>query len=324
MKKIFIGIDVSKSKLDVTLLCDSSILEQITILNRESSIKDYFDYLFENYPSSLFYIGYEATSNYMITLQKILKDLNVKHKLLNPYLLHYYFKSKGFKNKDDKVDSYVIALYLSEQKESFFTKDEYHYRYIFKPYIAALEQLKKQRVALKNMLHSQKDVIDKDLREQISDIEKKILEVQKEIEKRAKDKLQKEIPEFKKIKDELKGVGDTTLLYVLPYIADNYQVKSAKQFVSFFGLNPVHFQSGSSVYKSPRISKRGNKNVRKLLFLSSLSAVRTNEVIKQKYNRLLQNGKSKKQALIACASHLLRAIYYKYIHFHQGLNLETA
>ncbi len=321
MKKAYVGIDVSKSKLDVTLLQDGKIVEQTTILNRPNSIKDFIEYLHETYSNTTFYFGYEATSNYMIPLEKILDEMKLKHKLLNPYILYHYFKAKGIQNKNDKVDSYVIALYLSEQKEEFFKKNSNRYRRIFKPYITTLEQIKKQRVALKNMLHSQKEVIDDDLAKQLKDLEEEFKRLQKEVEKRAKEKLKKEIPEYKELKKELQGVGDMTLLYILPYIADNYDSRSAKQFVSFFGLNPVEHQSGSSVYKAPHISKRGESVVRKLLFLSALSAIKTNKIVQEKYTRLIKNGKTKKQALVACATHLLRAIYFKYIQLHQRFAL---
>ena len=70
------------------------------------------------------------------------------------------------------------------------------------------------------------------------------------------------------------------------------------------------------VKKREAMSKRGSSLVRKLLYLSAMSALRFNEIIKEKYNRLVATGKNKMVCLVACMSHLLRAIYAK---FNQGL-----
>ena len=89
-----------------------------------------------------------------------------------------------------------------------------------------------------------------------------------------------------------------------------------KQLQSFVGLSPKVFESGTSVHKKESMSKRGSSLVRKLLYLSAMSAIRFNPIIKEKYTRLVDAGKNKMVALVACMSHLFRAVYVK---FHQGL-----
>ncbi len=314
MKCINVGIDVSKNKLDICLLGDN-LEEYLTIINRKSSIKDFIDFLLEDHPNSSIYVGYEATSTYMIPLQEVLKEYpNIKSKMINPYYLHHFFKFQGIKEKTDKSDAYGIALFISKQPDEFFSEEKRHYRNIFQPYITALEHLKKHRVQLKNLMHSQKGLLDDDLKEQIRDIERKIKELEYEIEKRAKEKMRQEIPEYEDIQKKIEGVGFITLLYVLPYIADSYKTKSFKHFQSFFGLNPIRYESGISVKKNPKISKRGNANVRKILYMSTLSSLRCNKIIQEKFNRLINQGKKKKVALIACSAHLLRAIYKTFVH----------
>ena len=123
--------------------------------------------------------------------------------------------------------------------------------------------------------------------------------------------IKEDIPQFDEIKKEIKGLGDYTLLVLLPIIATSKN-KTAKDIQSYIGLNPVRYESGSSVYKRPKISKKGNSVARKVLYLSSMVAIRYNEIIKEKYERLIKNGKKKRVALTACMAHLLRAIYYKY------------
>jgi transposase len=75
--------------------------------------------------------------------------------------------------------------------------------------------------------------------------------------------------------------------------------------VALVGLDPVERQSGSSVHGKPRISKRGNPEIRKLLYEVTLPAARYNPAIKEMYQRLKKKGKPEKVARIAAARKLL-------------------
>ena len=86
MKRVNIGIDVSKLKLDICIL-DGKKEEYHTILNKENSIKDFLDYLEEVYSNKKLYFGYEATNNYMRLLQVILDDRGYKNIMI--ILIHY-------------------------------------------------------------------------------------------------------------------------------------------------------------------------------------------------------------------------------------------
>lgn len=119
------------------------------------------------------------------------------------------------------------------------------------------------------------------------------------------------IPQLKQIKDKFVGVGDKLLLNLVPTFLRNENFTS-KQIQCFYGLSPSVYLSGSSVHKKEKISRQGNSALRKILYLSCMSAIQHNQIIKEKYNRLINNGKNKKVALIACMSHLLRAIFVEF------------
>ena len=101
------------------------------------------------------------------------------------------------------------------------------------------------------------------------------------------------------------------LLVLLPIIA-TAKNKTIKQIQAYIGLNPIRYESGSSVYKKPKISKKGYGLARKVLYMSSMVAIRINKIIKEKFERLVKAGKKKRVALVACMVHLLRAIYFQY------------
>lgn len=312
-KRLNIGIDVSKLKLDICILNEKKReLEYLQIFNTENGIKDFLNYIQTQYPKAKYYFGYEATSSYMRTLQKILTENNLKHLMINPHTLHHYFKYIGLKEKTDKSDSYGIALFVSEKNdEDFEEKINYELKNKYQDYVTTIELLSKMKTQLKNLKNSKKDLFDDELQEELENIEKKLKDIKENIKNKAIKELKEDVPQFDDIKKEIKGIGDYTLLVILPLIATSKN-KTAKNIQAYIGLNPVRFESGSSVMKRPKISKKGNSIARKVLYMSAMVAIRTNEIIKEKYERLIKNGKKKRVALTACMAHLLRAIYYQY------------
>jgi len=107
------------------------------------------------------------------------------------------------------------------------------------------------------------------------------------------------------------GVGPITALTLLALFR-KYSDANRRQIVALVGLDPIQFQSGTSVHGKSRISKRGNREVRKRLFEATLSAARYNPSIRSIYRRLKESGKPDKVARIAAARKLLlisHAIY---------------
>lgn len=88
--------------------------------------------------------------------------------------------------------------------------------------------------------------------------------------------------------------------------------RKPKQLAQYAGLAPAHRQSGASVHGKSMITHAGNRRLRKLLYMTTLSACRFNPHLREFYARLLAAGKPKKVAMIAVARKLLlltQAIY---------------
>lgn len=107
------------------------------------------------------------------------------------------------------------------------------------------------------------------------------------------------------------GVGSITALTLLSLFR-RYGDANRNQIVALAGLDPIQFQSGTSVHRKSRISKRGSCEVRKCLYEATLSAARYNPSVQAIYQRLKDAGKPEKVARIAAARKLLlisHAIY---------------
>ncbi len=68
-------------------------------------------------------------------------------------------------------------------------------------------------------------------------------------------------------------------------------------------------QRHSSIQGKPRIYNRGGKNLRDVLYMCSMNAMKTNTACKTLYERLRANGKTGKQALIAVCNKLLKQVF---------------
>lgn len=314
-KAVFVGVDVSMDKLDISITLDGLKYDSLQILNNDKSILGFFTYLKSTYKKANFFFGYEATSNYMHVLQKLLSENDFKQIMINPYMMSHYLKHLNSRKKDDVTDSKGIAKYIQTlQGDDFKTVFNQNEKTLRK-YTSSINLLRKLDTQLRNFIHSQKLNPDLFLDDILLTLKNKIKEIKKDIEKEAKRILIDLFPYVQKINDEIKGVGYALLLELIPIFLKSSQY-NIKQLQSFVGLSPRTFESGSSVSKKNSVSKRGDSLVRKLLYLSAISALRNNQIIKEKYDRMVKSGKPSMVALVACMSHLFRAVYVK---FHQGL-----
>ena len=84
---------------------------------------------------------------------------------------------------------------------------------------------------------------------------------------------------------------------------------SVREWVAHAGLDVRHHRSGTSVEERPRISKMGNRNIRRALFMPAQVAVRFEPAVQGFYERLVGRGKPKMVAIVAVMRKLLHAIY---------------
>ncbi len=82
-----------------------------------------------------------------------------------------------------------------------------------------------------------------------------------------------------------------------------------RQLISFAGLSPAEYSSGTSILGKPRIYKKGGKNLRDVLYMCAMNAIKTNTACKALYERLRAKAKTGKQGLIAVCNKLLKQVF---------------
>lgn len=107
----------------------------------------------------------------------------------------------------------------------------------------------------------------------------------------------------------LPGIGEISALNLLGELALLAPGLSVRQWVAHSGLDPAHHQSGTSVQQRSRISRAGNRYLRRALYMPALVAARRDPHLCAFYQSLCARHKAKLQALMAVARKMLHAIF---------------
>ena len=137
----------------------------------------------------------------------------------------------------------------------------------------------------------------------------KLNEVKQEIVRIAK-----QTPYFNII-NSIYGVGETSTAQIIAELGDINRFENIKQLNAFCGLDPTIVQSGKSINFHGPISKRGNRNARKILFITCCSIIRSSVLhnvdsdLLLYYRKKQAENKHFKECIIACSTKLLRIIF---------------
>ena len=104
------------------------------------------------------------------------------------------------------------------------------------------------------------------------------------------------------------GIGEKTAVGLYMEIGPVFRFANSKELASYAGIHPVIRESGDGS-KRPKMSKRGRKTLRSILFLPAMVASNTDPHLKQYYEKQLKKGKSKMSSLGIIMHKLLRIVY---------------
>lgn len=314
--KYFIGIDTSKKTLDVTLRRGSEFLHHESISNTGKSIIGWLTRLRNTFQfgisEALFCV--EHTGVYNAHILEVAKSQN-----WNLCLEHsvQILRSIGLqRGKNDKVDSNRISEYAYKNRESI--------RLWESPRIALLKlkQLIRQRkrlvLARKSLLQpfTENKAFDvsgllgemKELTSSaIAGIEASIASTEQEILSLYQS--DKKLNRLNEIITSIKGIGPITSAHFIVYTDEFKTIQEARKFACYAGIAPFEHRSGSSVRGKTRTSKKANLQVKSMLHMSSLAAMRFNHDLKVYYERKVASGKNKMSVLNAVKNKLIHRVF---------------
>ncbi|MCL5049110.1 MAG: IS110 family transposase [Firmicutes bacterium] len=309
----FVGIDVSKEKIDVCWLRD---VEHQKIKTKAFKNKDFgvvIDWCREQVSEDLSSITVvlEPTGVYHEGLTYALHEAGLDVRIGNPSDARAFAKSVGFKHKTDKEDAKVLAYYGSLQPKNLkvWEPEPPQVREL-KAILRRLHALEKDQQRETNRLEASEISgasarVTDSIRAMISALDEEIKRLKSDIDERIKK--DPVLAKNRELLQSIKGVGEVFSREMVVLFAAK-RFNSAKQVAAYLGLTPVFKESGKLQGKTV-LSKLGPANIRSKLYMAAIVAGQHNPDIKRQKHRLIANGKSKMAALGAAMRKLVQICY---------------
>ena len=290
---MFIGIDVSKKQLDVAAHPSG---ENWSVVNDEAGVRALIERLSKETVES---VVVEATGGYESLVSTHIAAAGLPLAVVNPRQVRAFARATGRLAKTDRIDAEVLAAFAEAIRPAVRPlKDEATKE------LEALVTRRRQLVAMltteKNRLHSVSKALRRELKAHIQWLERRIRDTDNRLKLRVKDS------EVWRVNDDLlrsvPGVGRVsafTLMADLPELGS----LSRRQIAALVGVAPFNRDSGT--LRGRRTVWGGRAQVRAVLYMAAVSAMRCNPVIRTFYRRLINAGKPTKVALTACMRKLL-------------------
>lgn len=316
--KQVLGIDVSQKELVVSLGrayddLSKEVFAHHVFRNKETGIAALLKWVKKHTDENIkVNFVMEATGVYHEKFAYYLDEYGYQVSIVLPNKISNYMRTLETKTITDKTCSEAITLFGLERTLDLWKRPKSVYKSLLQ-LTRERDQIVSERSVVKNQLHAEEvEAIPnsnsvKRLRERIAFLNKQEKEIKEDIalciEKQSD--IKKEIENITTIP----GVGKLTAIVVLAETNGFELIRNKKQLTSYAGFDIKEKQSGTSIKGKPRISKKGNRHLRKAMHLPSLSAVKHDEKYKDIYLRLISKHGIKMKALIAIQRKLLELIY---------------
>lgn len=294
MQQIFVGVDVSKARLDVACRHDGSTFSEA---NDPQGIAALVARLQALGPTL---IVLEATGGLEAPLAAALAAAGLAVAVVNPRQVRDFARATGRLAKTDRIDAAVLAHFADAIRPAVRPLPDDQARQL-EALIVRRRQLVEMRAAEQNRLGATTAaVVRRNLEAHIAYLTAQLAGLDGELQKAV------EVSPAWKAKDDLlrgvPGIGPVvsrTLLASLPELG----ALTNKQISALVGLAPVARDSGT--LKGRRCIAGGRGAVRAVLYMAALTAKRYNPVLRVFYERLIAAGKATKVALTAVMRKLL-------------------
>jgi transposase len=294
MDAIFVGIDVSKDRLDVHV-CPRG--EAFAVSRDGKGLEELIDRLRILAPQL---IAIEATGGFETIAAAALASAGLPLAIVNPAQVRHFAQAVGKRAKTDPIDAAVIARFAEAVKPEARPLPDAQAR-LLGELVARRRQIVEMTVAERQ--REQRTAIArvrKSILRHIKMLEKELAEIDNDV-----GTLVRGSPAWRDKEDLLvtfPGIGNTlarTLLAELPELGS----LTRREIACLAGVAPFTRQSGR--WKGKSMIAGGRAPVRTALYMAALSAITCNPPLKRFYQRLLSAGKPKMLALIAVARKIL-------------------
>lgn len=285
----YVGIDVSKDRLDVHMRPSG----QIFAVARDSKGLDQLASKLCALAPAL--IVLEATGGFEVAVAATLASVQLPLAVVNPRQIRDFARATGRLAKTDALDAQVIALFaerIRPEPRPIADADSQ----ILAELIARRRQVVEMIGMEGNRLKQARDLrVQRAIKAMLKTLEAQLAKLDKDINDtvksspawRAADELLTSVP----------GVGEVTSRTLIADLPELGKL-DRRRMAALVGVAPINCDSGQM--RGRRMIAGGRAEVRKALYMATLSATRWNPVIRGHYKALVERGRPKKVALVAC------------------------
>jgi len=257
----------------------------------------------------------EATGVYHENFAYFLDANKEEVTVVLPNKISNYMRTLEVKTITDKTASEAIARFALERKLELWKRPKSICKKL-RQLTRERDQLVMERTMVKNQLHAEQAEAEPNkssitrIKARIKMLDKQAQEIKEELAAL----IQTDVEMQKKVAllCSLSGIGLLTAATVLGETNGFELIRSRRQLASYAGFDVKEKQSGTSVKGKPRISKKGNKYLRKAMHLPALSAIRHDERFKGLFARLVSKHGIKMKAAVAVQRKLLEMMFTLY------------
>jgi transposase len=313
-----LGVDTSQKELVVGLGrmrkdLSTEIYSRRVFRNKETGFKALHKWLQKNIdPSVGCRIVMEATGVYHQKFAHFMLDEGYEISIVLPNKISNYMRTLNVKTITDKTCGDAIAQFGLERKLENWSKPDPTYNQL-QQLTRERDQIVDERTTTKNRLHAEESEMFPN-KGSVKRMKALIRFLDKQ-EKEIKTEISQHLRENKAIKEKvdqictIPGVGVLTAVIILAETRGFELIRNKKQLTSYAGMDIIEKQSGTSIKGKAKLSKKGNRHIRKALYLPSLTAVQHNPIHKEVYIRLVQKHGIKKKGLVAIQRKMLELAY---------------
>lgn len=298
-----IGIDISKEWFDC--FC-SRRQRNRRFTNNHSGWKAFNDWIIDEEG----HVIMEASGPYYLGLATYLYEQGIQISVVNPLVIRRYGQMKLTRTKTDAKDAGLIAQYGIDQQPARWCPPSKARRGL-KKLMSMREGLLRQKAILTGQAEAfnQNKEIEPMVNELNGKMQKEIAEHITWIDRRMEILAAEHYQQVMEALLTIPGIGKKTAIELVTVTDGFRRFDSARTLASYVGICPRIWESGSSVKGRGSISKLGCPQLRKLLYMCSWSAKRSNPACRKMYNRLKKRGKPEKVIKVAIAHKLLRQAF---------------
>jgi transposase len=301
-KSFRLGVDVAKATLRAALLSPDGSWREADFANNHHGFERLLSWLAGERLSTVACL--ESTGRYGMALTAHLHARGVPVAVVNPRLVRDYAKSLNCRTKTDPVDARIIARYCRERSPELWTppaETTSRLRALF----ARRDELMRMSVAERNRREGAHEVVCASIDEHIDWLAERIVETDEAVAALiAKDAT---LREQARLLRSIPGVGALTAARLLGLV-DTNRFDSARSLAAHAGVTPSERMSGTSVHGRAHMSKVGHPQLRRALYMPSLSA-RNGPGFSAWTAKLRAAGKAERLILGAVMHRLIRIAY---------------